>query len=156
MQKFFLGWIENIERKGENAGCQHSLLFPQCFQKAFLSRGVKSRDSVVKTYSSCKRKFQKSIDRCTGYGDVTELILKIGFSIHRINNSNGFNPFSNKPRFLRVCNTSLLKTLWEKEKLLVTSNFSFSHSVFFPFRELSAISIKFDIVVCKLFQFGRD
>ena len=27
---------------------------------------------------------------------------------------------------------SLLKTLWEKEKLLVTSNFSFSHSVFLP------------------------
>ena len=34
--------------------------------------------------------------------------------------------------FLHVCNTSLLITLWEKEKLLVTSNFSFSHSVFFP------------------------
>ena len=29
-----------------------------------------------------------------------------------------------------VCSTSLLKTLWENEKLLVTSNFSFSHSVF--------------------------
>ena len=29
------------------------------------------------------------------------------------------------PWFLRVCSTSLLKTLWEKEKLLVTSNFSF-------------------------------
>ena len=26
--------------------------------------------------------------------------------------------------------TNELKTLWEKEKLLVTSNFSFSHSVF--------------------------
>ena len=36
-----------------------------------------------------------------------------------------FNPFPNKPWFLRVCSTSLLKTLWEKEKLLVTSNFSF-------------------------------
>ena len=36
------------------------------------------------------------------------------------------NPFPNKPWFLRVCSTSLLKTLWEKEKLLVTSNFSFS------------------------------
>ena len=36
------------------------------------------------------------------------------------------NPFPNKPRFLRVCSTSPLKTLWEKEKLLVTSNFSFS------------------------------
>ena len=26
-----------------------------------------------------------------------------------------------------------LKTLWEKEKLLVTSNFSFSHNNFYPF-----------------------
>ena len=40
---------------------------------------------------------------------------------------------------LRVCSTSLLKTLWEKGKLLVMSNFSFSRSVFFPFGELSAI-----------------
>ena len=55
------------------------------------------------------------------------------------------NPFPNKPWFLRVCSTGLLKTLWEKEKLLVTSNFSFSHSVFYPFQELSAIFIKFRI-----------
>ena len=27
-----------------------------------------------------------------------------------------------------------LKTLWEKEKSLVSSNFSFSHSAFYPFR----------------------
>ena len=65
-----------------------------------------------------------------------------------------FNPFPNKPWFLRVCSTSLLKTLWENEKLLVTSNFSFSHSVFYPFRELSANFIKLKIVICKLFQFG--
>ena len=43
------------------------------------------------------------------------------------------NPFPNKPWFLRICSTNLLKTLWEKEKLLVASNFSFSHSVFYPF-----------------------
>ena len=61
----------------------------------------------------------------------------------------------NKPWFLRVCSTSLLKTLWEKKKLPVTSNFSFSHSVFCPFEELSCIFIKFEIVVCKLFQLGR-
>ena len=66
-----------------------------------------------------------------------------------------FTPFPNKPWFLRVCRTSLLKTLREKEKLLVTSNFSFSHSVFCPFGGLSAIFIKFKKVVCKLFQFGR-
>ena len=68
---------------------------------------------------------------------------------------NVFNPFPNKPWFLRVCSTSLLKTLWEKEKLLVTSNFSFSHSVFYLFGELSAIFNKLEIVVCKLLQFGR-
>ena len=59
------------------------------------------------------------------------------------------------PGFLCVCSASLLKTLWEKEKLLVTSNFSFSRSVFYPFGELSAIFIKFKIAVCKLFQFDR-
>ena len=31
--------VENIVGKGENAGYQHFLLFPQCFQKAaFLDR----------------------------------------------------------------------------------------------------------------------
>ena len=65
-----------------------------------------------------------------------------------------FNPFQNKPWFLHVCSTSHLKTLWQKEKLLVTRNFSFSHSVFYPFGELSVIFIKSEIVVCKFFQFG--
>ena len=66
-----------------------------------------------------------------------------------------FNPFSNKPWFSCVCSTSLLKTLWEKDELLVTSNSSFSHSVFYPYGELSAISFKIEIVVCKLLQFGK-
>ena len=38
---------------------------------------------------------------------------------------------------------------------LVTSNFSFSHSVSYRFGELSANSTKFEIVVCKLFEIGR-
>ena len=66
------------------------------------------------------------------------------------------NPFPNKPWILRVCSTSLLKTLWEKEKLPVTSNFSFSHSVSYPSGEHSATFIKFQIVVCKLSESGRD
>ena len=32
-QKFFLGWLENIVGKFEDAGYQHFLIFPQCFQK---------------------------------------------------------------------------------------------------------------------------
>ena len=42
------------------------------------------------------------------------------------------NPFPNKPWFLCVCSASLLKTLWEKDKLLVTSNLSFSPRCFLP------------------------
>ena len=40
-------------------------------------------------------------------------------------------------------------------RVSLTSNFSFSHSVFYLFGELSTIFIKLKIVVCKLFQFGR-
>ena len=42
-----------------------------------------------------------------------------------------------------------------KKKLLVMSNFSFSHRVFYNFGELSAIFTMFKIVGCKLFQFGK-
>ena len=33
--------VENIVGKGENAGFQHFLLLPQCFQKAFYSGSLK-------------------------------------------------------------------------------------------------------------------
>ena len=52
--------------------------------------------------------------------------------------------------------TCLLKTLWEKEQLLFTSNCSFSYSVFDPFGELSAIFIKFKMLVNSSFLFGRE
>ena len=41
--------IENIVGKGENAGYQHFLLCPQCFQNASFLGVVKSRDCVVKS-----------------------------------------------------------------------------------------------------------
>ena len=39
--KFVLRRVENIVGKGENAGYQHFLLFPQCFQKASISGSLK-------------------------------------------------------------------------------------------------------------------
>ena len=39
--KFVLGRVEIIVGKGENAGNQHFLLFPQCFQKASFLRWLK-------------------------------------------------------------------------------------------------------------------
>ena len=47
--KFVLRRVENIVGKGENAGYQHFLLFPQCFQKASLLGVVKSWYCVVKS-----------------------------------------------------------------------------------------------------------
>ena len=46
--KFVFGRVENIVGKGEYAGYQHFQFFPQCFQKAFFFRIVKSRDCLVK------------------------------------------------------------------------------------------------------------
>ena len=43
-----------------------------------------------------------------------------------------FNPFPHDT-FWGPWETGLLKTLWEKEKLLVMSNFYFSYSVFYPY-----------------------
>ena len=39
--KFALRRVENIVEKGENAGNQHFLLFPQCFQKASFSGSLR-------------------------------------------------------------------------------------------------------------------
>ena len=36
--KLDLGRVENTVGKGENAGYQHLLLFPQCFKKASFSK----------------------------------------------------------------------------------------------------------------------
>ena len=41
MRMFLLGRIENIEGKGENAGYQHFILFPQCFQKQSFTGSLK-------------------------------------------------------------------------------------------------------------------
>ena len=52
--------------------------------------------------------------------------------------------------WLRVSSTGLLKMRWEKEKLLITNNFSFFHSVFYQFGDLSELlsvwkRLKFDV-----------
>ena len=40
---FDLGRVENIVGKGENAGYQHFLLCPQCFQRFYFSGSLKVR-----------------------------------------------------------------------------------------------------------------
>ena len=74
------------------------------------------------------------------------------------------NPFPNKPWMLRVYSTSLLKTLWEKEKMLVTSIFSFPHSVFYSMKKKIIILATFNLssvnafnsVMFKILLFGKE
>ena len=119
--------------KGENAGKHDFLLFFQCFLP----------------FQSEKSSFELVLS----FGNAFISILSKLFSF-----VTEFNPFPNSPGFyvsaVEVFR-KLKKTLLEKEKLLVTSSFSFSHIIFYPLEELSSIFIKFEIVVCKLCQFGR-
>ena len=45
--------------------------------------------------------------------------------------------------------------MWEKEKILITSIFSFSHTVFYPSKNLNHYLSHIYVTVCKYFQFGR-
>ena len=46
------------------------------------------------------------------------------------------NPLLHRYSFYHINNRQLLKTSWEKKKLLLTSNFFFSHDVFYSVRKL--------------------
>ena len=135
-----MGWVENIVGKGENASYQHFLLFQQCFQKVSFSQswlcGLEL-NTLDRTWLMYKMSFALDIFAC----------CKICVSLTLSQTSPGF--------YMSAVQV-FLKTLWEKEKLLIMNNFSFSHSVFYPFRQLSAIFIIFEIVVCKLFQFRKS
>ena len=132
-------------RKPKKEKKHHTLSFQNMCQVITLSWLFLS--SVFHQYGQCRSKIRLHI--------LCSLILT--YTDHKTNFccEKHFNPFPNKPLFLRVYSTNLLKTLWKKDKLLSTSNFSFSHIGFYPFGELYAIFIIFEIVICKLFQCGR-
>ena len=111
------------------------------FSKGSFFRVLKSRYCVVKgwVYDDANKGLSVSFNENV-YDQNPNYIL--------------FNPVPHNDTFWHPWETSRLKTLWEKEKLLITRNFSFTHSIFYLFKELSDIFIKFKIVVCKLFQFG--
>ena len=136
--------FENAAGEGEIACYKQLLLSPQCFLLVW--RAFSHFYQFMKLLPARSSSLEESEIYCWE---------RHKFSCIRLAVLVTFNPFPNKPWFLSVCSISLLKILWEKEKLLVMSNFSFSRSVFYPFGELSAIFIKFEFVVCKLFQFGR-
>ena len=123
--------FENIVGKGEIARNEQFLPFPQCFIPVWRTFSnewinewmVRQNERVNERKNETKNAFLLlSLQVC---------IQCIFFEQYKsqkqstVSTLNYFHPFSNKPWFLRFSDTSLLKTLWEKEKLIVTSNFSF-------------------------------
>ena len=138
--------FENTEGKGEIAHDEQFLLFPQYFLTIWRTFCYFHQIQNCFLQTLWVWKSLKSV--------VWEVVKLVQFKDTCIwKNEFVFNPFPNKPWFLHVCSSSLLKTLWENEKLLITSNFSFSPLC--AYKELSAIFIPFKIVICKLFEFGR-
>ena len=141
--------FENIVGKGENAGNQHFLLFPRCFlpfpeQTLIFQSCLCCHLATVLNFTQSKILSFEFIQQFQVLTNVwrrplkklseTKKMLNISiFSLAHVYFPFPFNSFPNNPWFLRVYSIGLLKTLWEKGKLLVTSNFSFSQSVFNPF-----------------------
>ena len=61
MELTFSDRIENIEEKGENAGYQHFLLFPHCFQIWHLFKGQLWTVSKGKTRFSLQNGYHKQL-----------------------------------------------------------------------------------------------
>ena len=74
-----------------------------------------------------KRPQGPSLEKGDYNGGQIYISFFIFFSTSELTHTHTMTPFDSPGK------QAPLKTLWEKEKLLVTSNLSFSHSVFYPF-----------------------
>ena len=139
--------FKNIVGKGENDGSHHFLLFPQCFLPCW--RQKSSFELLLFFVCKC---LQWMVDsEILSFGEDLTCVKVKGMSI-----CEGFwLTLSQTSPCFYVSAVQILKTLWKKEKLLVVNNFSFTHSVFLHIWRTLSFFFKFEIVVCKLFQFGR-
>ena len=72
-----------------------------------------------------------------------------------LSSGNGLNPSFPKQVLVFTClQYKSLKTLG-KEEIAYNEQFLLFPQYFLPYRELSATFIKSEIVVCKIFQYGR-
>ena len=123
---------ENILKRAEKVENQHFLLHSQCFWKR-LSLGLLKLGIV---WWRVKRNAGISRQQYFWILHFLKLSLFTRFFYQRLSMKRWFNFLLYRYTFWRIKSRQLLKTLWEKEKLLVTSNFSFSHYIFYSIRYL--------------------
>ena len=66
----------------------------------------------------------------------------------------GNYPFPKQALFFTCLQYKSFENTAGKGEIACNEQFLLSHGVFYPFEQLSSIFIKFEIVVCRLFQFG--
>ena len=119
--------FENTVGKGEIARNEQFLLLPQCFLPLWRTF---CHFHQTENYRLQTLWVWKSLKFVVW---VRAVVLWLWYRTVIWRQSKSFNTFPHNDTFWHPWETRLLKTLWEKEKLLVTSNFSFSHSVFYLF-----------------------
>ena len=116
------------------------------------------------TFCEICRKFSKLVENTVGKGEIARYEQFLLFPHFQKacfpGASKGVivwewvNPLPCNAAFWLTKDMQLWKTVWEKEKLLVTINFSFSHTVFYPMGHLFFVSNALSNVVCNLFPLG--
>ena len=122
-------YIENTVRKGEIACYKQFLLFSECF-RIYMSL-------VCHNASLCGNGLSPF---CHSMAQITRAIIIACMQMFSILKRKHLTQYHTISIFLPK-EKGILKTLWEKEKMLVTSIFSFSHSVFYPIREKSPFEL---------------
>ena len=132
--------VQNTVGKGEIACYEQFLLFQQCFQKACFpgaSKSVIVWEWVKVIVSKIDTDIQLS--PCPIIIIADDHYLTLYYIIPTFNNPE-------KERFSKHCG--------EKEKMLVTSIFSFSFNVFYSFKNKVQFLSHNYFVICKVFHFG--
>ena len=134
--------------KGEFAGYEQFLLFPRCFQKACF-QGVSKGVIVWEWVNSLPDYKILNLSMFKAFADDKLIVTKKSKLVFgRIQNNAGENAgyqlfsfflnvfksflYHTLQTFIVPAKTAFFKTLQEKEKMLVTSIFSFSCNVFYP------------------------
>ena len=125
------------QRQERNESCRND--YHQSSERILANPGIEPATSCSQVYNATDRAMGLGANLCETF--ISTLCLPY--------------PIPKQAQdFMCLQSKSFENTVGKKKELLLTSNFFFSHSVFYPFVEISAFFIKFEIVVCKLFQFG--
>ena len=128
--------VEDIEGKGEIGGYQHFLLLSQCFLIDFYLSAIKTRDWVVKGDEYlCAQPIKVYLDYPNTNLSTVTIVVKIQRSYQGHGPLLYLNLSHTIPTFNDPKEEGFGKRCGENEKMLVTSIFSFPHSVFYSIKE---------------------